>query len=386
MSKHTSKNVFKSYLTWDNIIFAVILAAIIFYLFFQMVILNTSNPQVAVTTTSMVPTYQGFDLTQNYELKPTQYYDILRGDLLIVQNIKPHVGDVAVFKVPGEKTPIVHRLVAERFTANGTQEFATKGDHNGYTDAGDSRGNEFGWIPRSEILGVVVFAIHHLGWFSLQLQTPIIRVFLIVAVVAIILLTLFDNTKPKDEKEAGEKAVIESESKKRVFLKFKKFKIQVHRPTLFFIFLVALLTTTYVGIGVVNYSSGNNTVTWVYTNNNESKGILDLRSNVPEKYSNLYMYDYQIKISSSGFLNTVSKVEITPVYNNLTSTVTNPTYVWTIVYDYSGTKLIHSVMIFNVTNSMSNLAINTTINFKIYSSGLLASHVKSFSMDMTVLV
>ena len=134
----------------------------------------------------------------------------------------------------------------------------------------------------------------------------------------------------------------------------------------------------------MDYSSGHNTVQWLY-NSNESNGIINLRSNTPEKYSNLYMYDYQIEVNSSGFLNTVNKVEITPVYNNLTTTVINPTYVWTIVYDYSGAKLIHSVMIFNVTNSMSGLAISTTVHFKIYSSGLLASPVKSFSVDMTVL-
>ena len=400
MPRIKMKKVFKSYLKWDNVIFVIILAVIFFYLFFQVVVLKTENPQVAVTTTSMVPTYEGFDLSRNPDLKPHQYYDILRGDLLIVQNIEPHVGDVVVFNatmsvggkvvncnpVSGSSipvdcvTPVVHRLIAER-TVNGVKEFATKGDHNPTADVGEG-GNNFGWIYRSAILGVVVFAIHHLGWFSLQLQSPFVRVLLIVAVIAIILFTLFDNSKPNKENEDFEK--MDESNKPKVFLKFKKYKIQIHRPTLFLLFLAILLTSTYVGIGVVDYSSGHNTVNWLY-NTDESNGIIDLHSESTQNYSNIYFYNYQLEISSSGFLNTVNKVEITPIYNNLTTNVVNPTYVWTIVYDYSGTKLIHAVMIFNVTNGLSNLVISTTIYFKIYSSGLLASPVQSFSVNMTVL-
>ena len=93
-----------------------------------------------------------------------------------------------------------------------------------------------------------------------------------------------------------------------------------------------------------------------------------------------------MNISSSGFLNTVNRVEITPVYNNISTSVTNPTYVWTIVYDFSGTKLIHPVLIFKTTSVMSNMSINTTIEFKVFSTGLLASPVKSFSINTTVII
>ncbi len=383
MSQSSTKSVFKKYLTWDNIIFIIILASILIYLFFQVVILKTASPQVAVTTTSMVPTYEGFDLTQNYNLNPRQYYDILRGDLLIVQNIEPHVGDVAVFKAPGEATPIVHRLVAERIV-NGIKEFATKGDHNPTTDA-SSLGNNFGWIPRSSILGVVVFSIHYLGWFSLQLQDPLIRAFLIIATVGIIALAIFDSTRPKSETENEEhkEQIEDSESiNKRVYLKIKSLKIQIHRPTLFFFFILFLLTTTYVGIGFVEYSNGQNTVQPSLHNNS----IIDLRASSVEKFTNMYMYDYFMKISSSGTFNTVNRVEVTPVYNNLSTSITNPTYVWTIVYDFSGTKLIHPVLIFKTTSGMSNMSINTTIEYKVFSSGLLASPVKTFSIDTTVIV
>lgn len=383
MSHSSTKHTIKKYATWDNIIFVIILLSIASYLFFQVVILKTSSPQVAVTTTSMVPTYEGFDLTENYNLHPHQYYDILRGDLLIVQNIDPHVGDVAVFKAPGQTTPIVHRLVAER-TVNGVLQFATKGDHNPTSDAGATYGNEFGWINRSAILGVVVFSIHYLGWFSLQLQNPLIRTGLIIATIGIIALAVFDSTKSHDSKEKEKKTENTSESiNKKVYLKMKSAKIQIHRPTLFFFFIVALLMTTYVGIGVVEYSGGHNTVQPSIQNNS----VINLRdgANV-EQFSNMYFYDYQMNISSSGFLNTVSRVVVTPIYNNLTTTVINPSYVWTIVYDYAGSKSIIPLLVFKTTSTMSNMSISTTLQYKVYSSGLLASPVKTFNRTVTVII
>ena len=52
MSNFLKKQI-KTYLTLENVIFTIILLSIIFYLFFQVVILKTSSPQVAVTTTSI---------------------------------------------------------------------------------------------------------------------------------------------------------------------------------------------------------------------------------------------------------------------------------------------------------------------------------------------
>ena len=129
--------------TIENFIFVIILGSILFYLFFQVIILKTTSPQVAVTTTSMDPTYQGFDLT---EQQNSQYYDILRGDLLIVQNIQPHVGDVIVFDIshlssicsrPIQTVPIVHRIIAEKIW-DCKYYYATKGDNNPTSDAGYS--------------------------------------------------------------------------------------------------------------------------------------------------------------------------------------------------------------------------------------------------------
>ena len=208
------------------------------YVFFQVVILKTSTPQVAVTTTSMVPTYMGFDL-QDQGYSPQQYYDILRGDLLIVQNIEPRVGDVIVFSTKNldiqcpynqNSVPVVHRIVAEK-NVNGNHFYETKGDHNHFTDAGDCRGLGFSWIPRSNVLGVVVFSIHYLGWFSLQLQDPFIRALLIVATIGIIVLAFYDSFKPADKK----KVTIDNnlKKKKKTYFKIKSKRLKINQSSVF---------------------------------------------------------------------------------------------------------------------------------------------------------
>ena len=403
MSSSSISKTLKSYLTLDNIIFVVIIGSIVLYVGLQSYVFHTSNPQVAVTTTSMVPTYQGYDLTQNYDYHPFQYYDILRGDLLLVQNKNPQVGDVVVFNATmsdGGKTincmvplnvrsdlcttPIVHRLVAERIV-NGQTEFATKGDHNPYTDAGDNRGNDFGWIYKSAILGVVIFAIHHIGWLSLQLQDNLVRVGLIAAIALILLLTIWDSIKPKKEEKKNKKSS-EVSKKRVVFLKFKNFHLRINRSNLSLFIIFIVIFTSYFGIGMINTATNHNTVQWVPRGQDETNNIINLRTsstNQPEKYGSIYMYNTLIRINSSGSLNFVNKLVITTVFNNFSSS--KAAYVWTIVYDYAGSKLIHAVFIFNIPSDTTNMNISTTINYTLYSTGLLASAPFTMSQEVTVL-
>ena len=370
----------KGYLTWDNIAFTLILLGLFFYLFVQIGMLHTSDPQVAVKTTSMVPTYEGFDLTRQGDI-PIQYYDILRGDLLIVANVVPQVGDVIIFHQANESIPVVHRLIATE-TINGTTYYATKGDHNSYTDAGDLRGNQFGWIERSQIIGVVVFSIHHVGWFMTQLQNPFIQAFFFVAALVIVVILLIDFV---DEKEKPE---IQKTIRRKIYFMYKKKKIQINKPKLFAFFIIGLTVFTYFGIGWLNYTTGTNSVTWVRDNVDEKAGIIDLNSPYPfftaEQYNNTFLYNILILINSSGSLNFVSKVAINPVFNS--SFPANPSYVWTIVYDYYGSKLIHAVLIFNIPQSFNSGSIATILKFTVYSAGLLASSPIVTTIPVQVLV
>jgi signal peptidase I len=384
MTKSIKKEL-RKYLTWDNLIFITVVAFIFSYLFFQVIILQTTSPQVAVTTTSMVPTYNGFDLKDQGDI-PRQYFDILRGDLLIVQNIAPKVGDVIVFNVRNQDVPIVHRIIAEKTLDNGTIVFATKGDHNDCSDLNHC-GNPFGWINRENILGVVVYSIHFVGWFSLLLQNPLIRTFLIVATLAIIVIAIYDSFYGEESKE---KSKLQTDGKKikKYFLRFKSKRIRLSRPNLFVFITISLLLTTYIGIGYNDYSRGSNSVIWISTNDDEEKNIINLISGTSknihlEKDSDLFIYNTALEITSSGTFNSVCRLEVTAVYNNLS--LTNPTYVWTVVYDFYGSKLIHNSFLFNAPPN-TGLAIDTTIYFKIFSFGLLADPVQTTSINVTVLI
>lgn len=391
MSQSLVNKYIKKYFTLENVIFVLILSAIVFYLFFQVVILKTANPQVAVTTTSMVPTYEGYDLHQDPTLQSRPYlFDIFRGDLLIVQNIQPKVGDVIVFKVATESTPVVHRVVAEIF-ANGTQYFATKGDHNSVSDAGNGiNSNNFGWIPRDEVLGVVVFSIHYLGWFSLQLQDPYIRTFLIIATLGIIVLTVYESFGSDDKSKNKSNENSKLSIKRTVFLKYNSHSFRINRSRLYAFSFILLIFLTFFGTGLVNYATGKNTVSWVRSGADEEKGLIDLHSQVAENpyvvnNNDLYFYNYHILITSSGSLNFVSKVTVQAVYNNFTA-ITNPKYVWTIVYDYYGSKLINSILLFELPLNTSGHLISATLTFTVYSSGILANPPKTTHVGITVLV
>ena len=130
----------------DNSIFYIILGVVLalginWGLAFA---LNTDMPVVAVESYSMVPTFT-------------------KGDILILQGVPANslkTGDIIVFSVPQQPTPIVHRIV----TINPDQTFQTKGDAN------------TGQLPyekdikSSEIHGKAVLIIPYLGWLKIGMM------------------------------------------------------------------------------------------------------------------------------------------------------------------------------------------------------------------------
>lgn len=118
----------------------------------------------------------------------------MKGDILIVQNKAPHVGDVACFYLPFSGYSC-ERLIAERWE-NNTHQFATKGDNNPISDASSTVGNEFGWITESQIFGIVVFTIHHIGWFTVQFHGFLFLGF-IFGIIAILLFDMYRTSKKK---------------------------------------------------------------------------------------------------------------------------------------------------------------------------------------------
>ena len=130
--------------------------------------LGTPLPVVAVVSSSMthdsttpINHYQFLEKNLGYSKEEIDSWPItggfLKGDALVVVGVKKQdlkVGDVIVFKIPGQNTPIVHRIVK---IENG--QIITKGDHNPTYDP---------WKPQ-KIYGKVVGVVPFLGWPKLLL-------------------------------------------------------------------------------------------------------------------------------------------------------------------------------------------------------------------------
>ena len=134
--------------------------------------LGTDLPVVAVVSDSM--THDVTTHLRHYEYLQDKYgytqeevdswpitRGFLKGDALVVvgtetDNLKP--GDVIVYDIQGQSTPIVHRIV-EIDDGN----IVTKGDHNPSYDP---------WAP-TNIHGKAVAVIPFLGWPKLLLTTTL---------------------------------------------------------------------------------------------------------------------------------------------------------------------------------------------------------------------
>lgn len=131
-------------------------------------VLGTDLPVVAVVSDSM--THDSLTSVRHYEyLQEHMGYSeeeikswpitggFLRGDALVVIGSEKDdlkVGDVIVYDIPGQNTPIVHRVVKIE-----EDEIITKGDHNPSTDP---------W-RLTNIHGKAVMVIPFLGWPKLLL-------------------------------------------------------------------------------------------------------------------------------------------------------------------------------------------------------------------------
>lgn len=136
-------------------------------------VLGTDLPVVAVVSDSM--THDVTTPLRHYEYLQDKYgytqEDIdswpitggfLRGDALVVVGTETdelNPGDVIVYDIQGQSTPIVHRIVKIDKDGN----IVTKGDHNPSYDP---------WTP-TNIHGKAVAVIPFLGWPKLLLTTTL---------------------------------------------------------------------------------------------------------------------------------------------------------------------------------------------------------------------
>ncbi|MEM5793945.1 MAG: hypothetical protein QXD54_02155 [Candidatus Aenigmatarchaeota archaeon] len=166
---------------WFGYIFYAALGIIIAFLvnLTLAVALSTDLPVVAVVSGSMIHDetielnhYQWLEKKFGYNRSYIDSWPVNKGfgigDLPIIQGSKDYkVGDVVVFSVPCESSPIIHRIVY----INEDGSYQTKGDHNPdqitkccgiekqvcYTEKS---------ISKDQIHGKVIFIIPKLGYFK----------------------------------------------------------------------------------------------------------------------------------------------------------------------------------------------------------------------------
>ena len=126
-------------------------------------LLNTDLPVVAVVSDSMTHDslveknhYQFLEKNLGYSREEVDSWPIkngfLKGDVLVVRGVPKEdlkVGEVVVYDIKGQNTPIVHRIVKME-----DDQLTTKGDHNPSFDP---------WEP-TKIHGKAILVIPYLGW------------------------------------------------------------------------------------------------------------------------------------------------------------------------------------------------------------------------------
>lgn len=386
--KKENRTIWKKYLTLENIVFVSIILLMVGYFGVQTFFLNTTVPQVAVTTTSMVPTYYGYDL--EYSIDHPKSIDIFRGDLLIVQNKEPQIGDTIIFKVPDQTIAIVHRIVATHTAKNGTNYFGTKGDNNPQTDFNSNSGNKFGWITEDQVLGVVIFKISHIGWLSLEVQKPTIQFILLASIIIVSGLWVYeywiDSKKSEEEKrqEEIEEEEKQRKSQSRYKIKFGKRNIPFLGPRSIGYLTISFLIVFYFAGGLVNVMNGSNSVDLMRRDGGslQEKGI-SITSNDIENNNidldKLYYFNTKLIVTSHGFLNSANHVKIKVDFEG--ATPNHPFYEWNIVYDFSGSKTINVVIPLRNPDISSNITVTVTL----FSSGLMAQAPlhKQYSLMLT---
>jgi len=139
--------------------------------------LQTDLPVVAVVSGSMVHDssteivhYNWLQDNLGYNRSYVDSWPIkdgfLIGDLPIIMHAENYsVGDVIVYTVPGQKVPIIHRII--KINSDGS--FTTKGDHNDRPIVFSGSGYSEYSVKPSWVHGKVIFIIPKLGYFKVIL-------------------------------------------------------------------------------------------------------------------------------------------------------------------------------------------------------------------------
>jgi len=182
--KQESKNIFKkiwdflwnSNSIWSWIIDIVLVFLLVKFVIFPLCALALATPLPFVIIESQSMEHEGA-LESWFALHGTWYTErnitldeieqwpwnggLYKGDIIIVKGAKDYSkGDVIIFKVSQQNTPIIHRIID--VNTSGTEIiFSTKGDHN------DGQLPYEPEVHKEQILGKALAQIPRIGWVKL---------------------------------------------------------------------------------------------------------------------------------------------------------------------------------------------------------------------------
>jgi signal peptidase len=369
-----------------------IILAIIISLSLASYLGNSSMPNVAVSTTSMMPIYRGFQ--DGTEQSGTLYP--FRGDILLVRKVPAdtlEIGDVIVFNTPTVSDPVVHRIVASWQNGSNYTFFKTNGDNNIPPDS---------WIVgEDDVIGMVVIRIPHIGWFLLAMQTNLGKI-LILTLAGLVLfgeeilifLGLSKNEKEKQQNTNGsndqDNTNFNSERQSNPISK------NIRKKESIYVILGITILLLFVGSNLVASVSHSPAIDFFQINDSTgSQSLLESSLSSPITLNNpsdwlelyqkevnvcphferiedfpqqAYFYPLLIRLKSGGIFNNIDYFEIR-------INQTKGLYRWTIVNNYIGVHTIKGGIISQINGIVE-------VSITLFCRGLFASSPLTYTFPV----
>lgn len=329
----------------------------------------------SVSTSSMAPTYQGYERTNTS-------IDIFNGDFVILQKKSPQIGDVILFKPQHDTKLYFHRVIAISNTTLGLS-YLTKGDDNRYTDNSPVGNTNFGWVPEQNVVGVAIFTIHNVGWFINELFS----INTLIPLLGIALLAFYYYYVSKDIIKKFLKK-LKNKVNPNIQLKYKNRHSTISIKTvksLSYGFMLIIIVLLPLATQVFNVATINPNVELLNIDDQPLSDSIELSNphlSILEYYSyNQRTVDFvsiKMKITSAGYFNSIEnvKIQVLNLNESIDKQNANYYYFWTATYSFTGTKIVNSDLIipYNLYTGQTNTTLQIRFEYTV-SHVFFADHI-----------
>ncbi|OLS16864.1 MAG: hypothetical protein HeimC3_50940 [Candidatus Heimdallarchaeota archaeon LC_3] len=309
----------------------------------------------AVSTISMEPTHEGY-LTKNGD------YNFFKGDLLILEDKNPKIGDITLFKSPKSGDLFLHRIVAEKTNESGLY-FGTKGDNNIFTDLQDYNPDtsifpeeqilNLGWIPEENIIGTVIISVPLLGGLLNSIFHPV-GLFVIILLGLVVLLIFLQRKELKDHKHI--KTALKKLEPFDLSLKLSKGSVFISKAYVITILLISIIIVSLLSVNIFYHITSPNNIELLTHQGYEFPNNINITRthSAGEPYDihgkQVFFYNVKLKVMSKSIFSSVKSITLTSQYKNenyenFDKNIANYSKI-NFIYGFNGIKTINSLLIF----------------------------------------